>query len=977
MIRVRTAFSFRNAAGKIDEVMSALKEKGYTSAPITDRASAFGWARWTKLAEKEGLRPVYGVELAVTDQTPEVRKERKERRLNADHFVFLAKHSLVPINDMITDATEVSWFEPIVYYHELKKRDVWRIAGGAANLDLLDKKDSNLFVALSPSTPIGQVRRAVDRGFKLAACFDNRYPREKDRALYEAVCGKNARIQSYPQWIISEKEWAASVEHMASAKQIKDAIAVSRSLLQGSSATLPKGELLHPTRPKGGLKALCLRGAVRLGINLKDKAYAARLDRELKMIADKKFEDYFYIIEDMVSWSRERMLVGPARGSSCGSLVCYLLGITTVDPLKYGLLFERFIDVNRADLPDIDIDFSDVQREKVFAYMKEKYGEDHVARLGTVAVYRPRSALEDARVNMSQPDSGYDIPRWRIDRVSETLIERSSADSRALDTLEDTLKATDAGKALMKDYPEMIVATRMEGHPRHSSQHAAGILITQQRINEYLPISFSTKAVHADKKDAEALGLLKIDALGLTQLSIFEDVLAMIGKGFDYIYKIPLDDRKAVRCINERKFAGIFQFNGMALQSLSKVVDVVGLEDLITITALARPGPMASGGASTWVRRKNGNEPITYADKAFEPHLKDTMGIITYQEQVMTIGREIGKLSWEDVTQLRKSMSLSLGAEYFNKFGDKWKKGAIENGLAPEVLNKIWDDMCAYGSWAFNKSHSVAYGIISFWCCWLKTYHQYEFAAATLSHESDPDKQLKLLRELNSEGISFIPFDKDRSTDKWTVIVDKGEKKLLGPLSIIKGIGPAAVNEIMAYRRLKKSKSRVDITLSPKVSKLLADGVAGLSSLWPISDAFKREATAMREKRIVSEPRDIGSVTEEDHDTEMVVYCVLSKIDLKDENEAVKIAARGGKVIKGEPTASLNLFLKDDTGTMFGKITRWDFETIGRPVLERGAPNKHLYVCKGNMKVSGDFTMMLIHTIRYIGTYAEAKEGAK
>ena len=963
MIRVRTSYSFRQAAGKIDDVMMALQEKGYSIAPITDRASAFGWAKWTKLSEKLNMRPVYGVELAVTDQTPEVRAERKERRLNADHFTFIAKDSLVPVNKLSTDATEISWYEPIVYYHQLKNIDLWKVAGNATKLDLINVKDPNTFVSLSPSSPVGHIKRAIEKGFKLVAAFDNRYPRDGDKSLYEVVCGKNARLQSYPQWIISIDEWKEAVAHIAPAKEIKKAITNAQMILDNSTALLPQGELLHPQRPKGGLRALCVAGAKKLGINLNDKQYSSRLERELKLIAEKKFEDYFYIIADMVAWARQHMLVGPARGSSCGSLVCYLTGITTVDPLKYDLLFERFIDINRMDLPDIDIDFSDVQREKVFKYMKDKYGEDRVARLGTVAVYRPRSALAEAA-------ESFGIPRWRTDRVAEALIVRSSADSRALDTLEDTLRASDAGKKLLADHPEMIISTRMEGHPRHSSQHAAGILITEKPIDQYLPISFDSKAVHADKKDAEALGLLKIDALGLTQLSIFEDVLRMLGKGYDYIYNIPLDDVAAVECINQRKFAGIFQFNGIALQSLSKVVHVDGLDDLITITALARPGPMASGGASTWVRRKNGNEPVSYPHKAFEPYLKDTMGIVTYQEQVMTIGREIGDLSWEDVTKLRKAMSASLGVEYFNQFGDRWKAGARKKGLDPSVLDKIWDDMCAYGSWAFNKSHSVAYGIISYWCCWLKTYHPYEFAAATLSHEHDEDKQLKTLRELDDEGIKFIPFDKHKSTDKWTVIKDKGEKKLLGPLTIVRGIGPAAVDEIMAHRRRPK-----EVKLSQKVEKLMDSARVELSSLWPIRDAFKRERQSLIDKRIVSEPRAIGSITEEDHESELVVFCVLSKIDLKDENEAVKVAQRGGKVITGEPTASLNLFLKDDTGIMFGKITRWDHERMGVPIVERGGPNKHLYVAKGIMKVSGDFTMMLIRGIRYIGPYAaDSKE---
>ena len=958
MLRVRTGFSFRHAAGKPEEVISRLKETGATFAPITDRASAFGYVKWSKLADKAGLRPLYGVELAVTT----VDNRNNDRRLNADHFTFLAKDDLTVINKLITKATDLSWYEPLVFYEDVREMNgsAIRIAGSAVQLDNLEPA-SDLYVSLSPSSPIGLIRRAIDRKFPLVACYDNRFPRPEDKVLYEVICGKNARTQSYPQYILSEKEWADSVEHLASPKLIREALARAKSVAAQSTAVLPKGELLKPERPVS-LRKMCEAGAKKFGVDLKNNVYRDRLEREIKLIEEKDFEDYFYIIADMVNWAKDHMLVGPARGSSCGSLVCYLLGITTVDPLKYGLLFERFIDTNRNDLPDIDIDFSDVQRDKVLDYMGEKYGKDHVARLGTVAVYRPRSALHEAAI-------AFAIPKWKVERVAEALIVRSSADSRALDTLEDTLSGSEAGKLLIQEFPEAMVATRMEGHPRHHSQHAAGILLTQRPVVDYLPTDASSGAVHADKKDAETLGLLKIDALGLTQLSVFEDILAMIDKPNDFLYTIPLDDLEVFKEINERKYAGIFQFNGIALQSLSKVVTIEGLDDLVAITALARPGPMASGGASTWVRRKNGSEPITYPHKVFEPYLKETMGIMTYQEQVMQIGREIGDLSWADVTALRKAMSASLGVEYFNQYGDRWKAGAVKKGIPKEVLTKIWDDMCAYGSWSFNKSHAVAYGIVSYYCCWFKHYYPYEFAAATLSHESDPDKMLKLLRELNSEGIKYKPVDIEYSTDRWTV----RDNLLLGPLTLIKGMGPAKVEQYMVYKR-RKERGR-NVNLAENIAKMVANPVTEIDSLWPIRDAFARVMPDPAARNIRSKPTRIMDITEDYHDEECMVFVVLNKIDLKDENEAVKIAARGGKVIRNEPTASLNLFLKDDTGTIFGKVTRWDHEVLGVPIIQRGSPNKHLYAMKGVMKINGDFTMMLIQQVKYIGEYKEAKNG--
>jgi DNA polymerase III alpha subunit len=252
------------------------------------------------------------------------------------------------------------------------------------------------------------------------------------------------------------------------------------------------------------------------------------------------------------------MVVGPARGSSCGSLVCYLLNITTIDPIPFGLIFERFIDINRTDLPDIDIDFSDERRQLVFDYAEEKYGRAHVARLGTVGLFKPRSALKQAGASLR-------IPTWRIEKVLDSLIERSSGDARAMFALEDTLKGTEAGRAMLSEFPEALIAGRMEGHPANSSQHAAGIVITQEPVAEYVAVDARSKATMCDKKDAEVLNLLKIDALGLTQLSIFERTLKLAGLPdvSGWLEQLPLDDQAAFDVLNKQHFAGIFQFTGI------------------------------------------------------------------------------------------------------------------------------------------------------------------------------------------------------------------------------------------------------------------------------------------------------------------------------------------------------------------------------------------------------------------------------
>jgi DNA polymerase-3 subunit alpha len=604
-------------------------------------------------------------------------------------------------------------------------------------------------------------------------------------------------------------------------------------------------------------------------------------------------------------------------------------------------------------MPDIDIDFSDQQRYMVFDYINQRYGSERVARLGTVALFKPRSALQEVGAALR-------IPRWKCDAVAESLIERSSGDSRALQTLEDTLRSMPAGKRLLEDHPNAIVVTRFEGHPRHYSQHAAGIVIANEPIAKYVAVDHRTGATMCDKKDAEeGYNLLKIDALGLTQLSVFEDCLEMAGLPKDTLEKISLDDPAAFEVLNKQQWSGIFQFNGMALQSITKQFRVDKFDDIVSVTALGRPGPLASGGAHEWIRRRNGVNPVTYPSPIFEPYMKDTLGIVLYQEQVMEIGRNIGDLDWGQVTALRKAMSKSLGKEYFDQFGDPWKAGAIAKGVDPTAAEKIWDDLCAYGAWSFNKSHSVAYGIISYWCCWLKAHYPFEFAAATLSHENDPARQIQMLREMVAEGYEYIPVDLEYSTAKWVVGSRDGKRMLVGPLQNVYGIGPKTVQSIIACRARNEK-------MPDKVRKLFADPKTPIDSIWPIRDAFRRLMPDPLERNIVTPPTPIVDLQIQQNDYEAMVFCTFSKINPRDENEAVIIARRGFE-IKDGLTASLNLQLTDDTDTIFGKIDRWKFPKLGQEIVDRGKTGKALYAVKGTIKGNTSFRMMMIKQVRYIG----------
>jgi DNA polymerase III alpha subunit len=956
---IKTGHSFKLAVGHLPDVVDRIKEIGWRVAPIADRTSTYGFVEFDKLARKAELRPVFGVELGVLEKLG-------ERKPAPDYWVFLAREKIRHLSDAIARATTDNRKTPALLYTEaLALPGLAKIAGSRVRLDRLVPTD-DVFVGLSPATPRGLFREAKKAGFRFAALPANVFPRESDKEFYRIVVGpKRQEVQTWPQWIVSDAEFRDSLWWVDGA-DLDAALANRDRLLEECRAELLRADLLSPPRTKT-LREMCVEGAKRTGTDLSDPVYAARLDRELAMIEEKKFADYFFILADLISYSKTRMVVGPARGSSCGSLVCYLLDITSIDPIPFGLMFERFIDVNRADLPDVDVDFSDERRDEAFEYMKKKFGEDHVARLGTVNTYQPKSAMNTAAIALR-------VPQAAVDDVANVLIKRSQGDNRASSTLEDTLASTDAGKRLLARYPEMLIAARMEEHPASAGRHAAGVVVTKTPVRDYVAVDSRTNATMCDKRDAEVLNLLKIDALGLTQLSVFERVaeLTQPGKNWrevnDWLNAIPLDDPLAFSVLNEKHFAGIFQFSsGSALAHF--VEDMVAMkpnpidsiEDVIALTALIRPGPLSSGGASDWMMRRIGKRAVSYPHPLLEPYLRDSLGIVIYQEQILKIGRELGDLSWEDVTKLRQAMSKSLGKEYFDQFGDRWKAGAIGRGLPPEIADRFWADMVGFGAWAFNRAHSVAYGLVSYWSCYLKAHFPVEYAAAVLDAESaKPESQIVVLRELEKEGIGYVPVDPEKSGRKWEIVERDGRKLLVGPLLNINHVGPATVERILTIRAS-------GLVPNGALAKRLADPKTKIDSLYPVRDAIAKINLPALD--IYSPIAPIASITAKTIER-VVVAGVLFRVAQKDENTMVAVQRRGGRVLTG-PTTSLQLFLRDDSGDIFAKIGRYDFNRLGREVLEHGRIGKAIWVVAGTVPHEIGMRMIMVDVLRYIGDVDE------
>ena len=947
-MRIRSGYSFNTAYGHLPAVFKRAVFDGV--APLTDRASTFGWNPWAKLAKTNNVRPIYGLELAVSTN-PFAKKDR-----DIDYWTFVAKTDLKPLNELLRLATANSRGEPVISYRQaIEAEGVFKIVGGQGPISEMAwfAKLDDVYVALSPSLSTYAYRTYREMGTKFVLSNDNYYPDPDDHHEYALAIGRNASSQTWPQHIMSRGELAFHLmDQFVDPHDMLGAENHLFDIVKGSTAELKKGHLVEPIGVQRPLLDECIQGAEKLGVNLEAPGYLERLGYELKLIKEKGYEDYFHIVGDLVRWARGQMLVGPARGSSCGSLVCFLLGITTVDPIPYGLLFERFIDINRSDLPDIDIDFSDQHRGRVFEYLRDKYGAKRVARIGTVQFFKHRSALQVG-------GAAYKVPKWRIDALADIVEPRAAGDARANLSLTDAFEMLPVGKKLVADFPDMARTAKLEGHPKHYSQHAAGVIITDKPVIDYVAIDSRSGATQCDMRDAEAMNLLKIDALGLTQLSIFEDAFELIKTPVSALFDLSLDDLAAFEVFNRGDFLGIFQFNGKALQGITRQVTVKSFDDIVSITALARPGPINSGATQTWIERKKGGQVLS-VHPLFDPILAPTLGVIVYQEQIMQMCRAVG-MEWSDVIAVRKAMGKSQGLEAMKKWQDKFVAGCSNHGIPPSFSERLWMGMCEFGAYAFNKSHSVAYAVISYWCAWMKAYHPTAFAAATLTHERDDDKQIAMLRELERNGIHYKPFDIKHSTNKWTVAVEGNSRTLIGPVSNVIGVGPVGQSEFLAYRT-----NPILFPMSSRTSKMISAGKTKLDTLWPIRDAAKPLVEA--QFAIKSVPIPIEAINDPTYETgfgSIMVVAQIDKMTIKNENDEASVAKRGRK-IDGDLTTSLNLWLRDDTGTVFAKIDRLNYEKLGKEMVDRGGAGKALYALRGTVR-GGEFRMLNVQKVLYLG----------
>jgi DNA polymerase III subunit alpha len=822
-LHVHSEYSILDGACRIPALAARAAEFEMPAVGLTDHGSMAGAVELFREAQKVGVKPILGCEVYVCDD------RRAQTKGNA-HLTLLAADN-VGYGNLIKLASagflEGYYYKPRVDWELLsahsagllalsgclsgrvsKALEENRPADAAGDLDRLVQifGRDNTYVeiqnaGLEPQQRINPLlaKLAEGTGLPLVATGDVHYLKHEDARAHEALlCIQSGDSLKNPsRWKFdTDQFYFKSPQEMAlDFPGYEQALLRTLEVAERCNVELELGRILLPKYPTpDGRDAFDY--IVELTEKGLEKRYGAitpelteRLKFELKTIKEMGFVDYFLIVWDFIAFAkRSGISVGPGRGSTAGSLVAYCLEITDVDPMKYDLLFERFLNPGRKSLPDADIDFAVDGRDRVINYVAEKYGRDHVAQIITFSTMAARAAVRDAgRV--------LEIPYGVVDKIAKAIPEGPGQ------TLDACLKPGQELKAQYDADPvarEIVdLARPLEGLVRADSIHAAGVVIGDRPLTEYVPL----QQKGADQEvvtqfaggDVEALGLLKIDFLGLRNLDVLEKAKALVGNGLDYS-TLPLDDKKVYEMLSRGESTGVFQFESSGMREALRQVKPTQFEDLIALVALYRPGPM--GYIPVYARRKNGQEPVTYIDPRLKPITGSTYGIALYQEQYMEIAKELAGFSLFEAEDLRKAIGKKIH-KLMASLKDKFLEGCAANGVAAGVAQQLWKDTEASQDYSFNKSHAACYALIAYRTAYMRAHHPREYMAALISSVMNTKDRVPFyVNACDEMGIEVLPPDVNESQLDFAVV----EGKIRFGLSAVKNVGEPAARAIIRAR---------------------------------------------------------------------------------------------------------------------------------------------------------------------------------
>jgi DNA polymerase III subunit alpha len=839
-LHLHTEFSLLDGAIKINELLKTCQEQNWKSVAITDHGNIFGAVKFFQQAKKANIKPVLGIEMYFT---PDVKiKDAKEKYY---HLLLLVQNKVGYKNlcELIAKSFKDGfYFKPRIDYEILKQHNEGLIATTACLgghiptlinngnftqaeeriewfLDVFGQERFYLEVQPHPEEEQIKVNKKIleygqKYGIDTIATCDAHYIKKEDRHAHEVLLAIQTKTTMDDPKRMSFGPYEC---YLKSTQEMLDFFKDNKEVVWNTGHVANKcefefefGKLFFPQCPvpkkhtqESYFKQLCFDGLQEIKDNdliskNQHKAYDERLQEEIDLIIKMGYVGYFLVVSDFIRWAKEQNIpVGPGRGSAAGSLVAWTMKITNVDPVKYNLLFERFLNPERVSMPDIDIDFCIERREEVIDYVRDKYGHDCVCQIITFGTMMAKGVIKDVARTLGFPFQDSNALTELIpNQLKITLKEAIEQEPKLQEMIDSNPQVNEL----------MQYSFKLEGLTRHASKHAAGVVISPAPLHTVLPLYVPSKSTELVTQYAmtelETVGFLKMDFLGLKNLTVIQRALDAIKQNHDVeinLDKIPLDDKKAFDLLRAGNTNGIFQFESEGIKEVIRKLQPQRFEDLIALNALYRPGPLGSGMVDDFIDRKHGRKKTTYMFAQLEPVLSETYGVIVYQEQVMKIASAIAGYTLGGADILRRAMGKKK-VEVMAEQKELFIKGAKEKKFDGKKAAELFDLMAYFAGYGFNKSHSTAYALIAYHTAYLKANYPAEFMAALVSYETNnPDQLTFYLQEIKDMGLNAIAPDINRSEEHFSAQPDG----ILFGLQGIKNVGGTALLNILEEKNQK------------------------------------------------------------------------------------------------------------------------------------------------------------------------------
>ena len=850
-LHLHTEYSLLDGCCRINKLFDAVAQKGQTAVAITDHGVMYGAIDFYKAAKKKGIKPIIGCEVYVAPNSRFDKQKLPDG--NYSHLVLLCENNegyqnLIKL--VSAGFTEGFYTRPRVDRELLEKHHGGLIAlsaclaGEIPRAIMNDDYQKALDTALWYKNIFGEnnyfleiqdhgiaeqqkvnayiKKLSCETGIPLVATNDVHYIEKEDSFMHKVLLcvqtGSKIGDKNNLEFQTEEFYLKTEDEMLATFKDVPEAISNTQKIADRCNVEFEFGKIKLPFFDTNGedhyefFRRKCYDGLYKNYGNNPAKDVIDRLEYELSVINKMGYVDYYLIVWDFINYAKTHNIpVGPGRGSGAGSLAAYCIGITGVDPIKYNLLFERFLNPERVSMPDFDVDFCYVNRQKVIDYVIEKYGADHVAQIVTFGTMAARAAVRDVGRAMDIPYALCDKTAKLIPQSIGMTLEKALAGSKELKNLYE-------GDILIKDLIDMAI--KLEGMPRHASTHAAGVVISDRPVSDYVPLATNDESVVTQytMTALDELGLLKMDFLGLRNLTVIEDTQKDIRKNnpnFD-IEQIPMNDAGTFKMMGEGFTDGVFQFESDGMKNVMRKFKPQTLEDLIAIISLYRPGPMDS--IPRYIHNRHNPKDVKYDTPLLEPILNMTYGCIVYQEQVMQIFRSLAGYSLGRADIVRRAMSKKKHDVLARErtafiYGEKDENGnvgcdgAVNRGVSESVAEKLFDEISAFSSYAFNKSHAAAYAVVAYRTAYLKCHYPTEYFAALLTSVLDsPGKISQYTAECKRMGIKILPPDVNESYENFTA---SGKNIRFGLLAV-RNLGLNLINQLILERENGKYTSMYD-----------------------------------------------------------------------------------------------------------------------------------------------------------------------